>query len=108
LRVASGVRMKVLEAWARGIPVVATPAAAAGLECADGCELLLADDADGFARALDRLRSEPALRERLVAAGRAALAARHAPASVATELAAAYAMAAARAAPPADARKRRS
>ena len=32
LRVASGIRMKILEAWARGIPVVATPQAASGLD----------------------------------------------------------------------------
>lgn len=31
VRIASGIRMKILEAWARGVPVVATPEAAAGL-----------------------------------------------------------------------------
>jgi glycosyltransferase involved in cell wall biosynthesis len=94
LRVASGVRMKILEAWARGIPVVATSAAAGGLESEDGRELLLADDADGFARALARLQAEPELRRSLVEAGRAALAARHAPSAIAAELAATYAAAA--------------
>ena len=93
LRVASGVRMKVLEAWARGIPVVATSAAAAGLESTDGRELLLADDADGFARQIARLRDEPELRRSLVAAGREALRARHAPLAIAAELAECYARA---------------
>ncbi len=51
LRIASGVRMKILEAWARGVPVVATPAALAGLEAADGRDALVAADAAGFARA---------------------------------------------------------
>jgi len=55
LRVASGVRMKILEAWARGIPVVTTPEAAAGLEAADGSELLLARDAIAFAFAVQHL-----------------------------------------------------
>jgi glycosyltransferase involved in cell wall biosynthesis len=96
LRIASGVRMKVLEAWARGVPVVATPVAAGGLDAEDGRELLLAEDAEGFARAFARLVAEPALREWLIANGRAALRSRHAPPAVAAELAAAYRMAIAR------------
>ncbi len=90
LRVASGVRMKILEAWARGVPVVATTQAAAGLDCENGRELLLADDADGFARALGRLATEPGLAEHLVAGGRRALRDRHTPRAIAAELGAAY------------------
>lgn len=96
LRVASGVRMKILEAWSRGVPVVATSAAAGGLDAEDGRELLLADDADGFVRALARVDGEPGLRAALVAAGRRALAERHQPAAIAAELADAYAFAIAR------------
>src|SRR4030095_13432302 len=44
----SGVRMKILEAWARGLPVVATPAAAEGLEAEDGRDLLLVRNASEF------------------------------------------------------------
>lgn len=90
LRVGSGVRMKILEAWARGVAVVATPAAAAGLEAEDGRELLLAEDGEGFARALGRLLVEPDLAPGLIERGRRALAARHSPAAIAAELAAAY------------------
>lgn len=90
LRVGSGVRMKILEAWARGVPVVASPAAAAGLDIEDGRELLLAADGDGFARAIGRLLVEPDLAPGLIERGRRALAARHAPAAIAGELAAAY------------------
>ena len=93
LAIASGVRMKILEAWSRGLPVVASPAAAAGLEAADGRELLLADGAAGFAAALARLERERGLAARLVAAGRAALAARHDPGAVADRLLALYASA---------------
>jgi len=91
LRVASGVRMKILEAWARGVPVVATPQAAAGLGAEDGTELLIAATPDEFAAAFARLAAEPDLGARLVAAGRAALERRHAPAAVAAALEAIYA-----------------
>jgi hypothetical protein len=91
LRLGSGVRMKVLEAWARGVPVVATPEGAAGLEATDGVELLVARDAGGFVDALLRLREEPGLAAALVRGGRAALRRRHDPATVAHRLIAIYA-----------------
>ncbi|RMH17788.1 MAG: glycosyltransferase [Acidobacteria bacterium] len=78
LRVASGVRMKILEAWARGVPVVATPEAARGLDAEDGRQLLLAATAEQLARALERLRREPALAGALVREGREILRRRHA------------------------------
>jgi hypothetical protein len=86
----SGVRMKVLEAWARGVPVVATPAAALGLEAQDGRDLLLAATASGFVEALSRLSREPGLGPSMVAAGRKQLESRHAPRGVASRLAAVY------------------
>ena len=91
LRIASGVRMKVLEAWARGVPVVGTPEALAGLKAVDGREVLVARDAPGFAQAIHRLHSEPGLAARLVEEGRRALRERHDPGRVAAELLAAYA-----------------
>jgi glycosyltransferase involved in cell wall biosynthesis len=90
LDLASGVRMKILESWARGVPVVATAAAAAGLRVEDGRELLLARGADGFVAALRRLREEPGLGPALCAAGRALLRRRHDPATVAAALAGIY------------------
>jgi hypothetical protein len=86
LRIGSGVRMKILEAWARGVPVVATSVAAAGLDAEPGRELLLADTPETFATALARLATDPALANRLTTAGRAALAARHDPQQVANRL----------------------
>lgn len=79
LRIASGVRMKILEAWARGVPVVGTPEAVAGLGAHHGRELLVAEDAAGFTAAFLRLHREPSLARSLVAGGRAALRSRHAP-----------------------------
>ncbi len=93
LRVASGVRMKILEAWARGVPVVATPEAAQGLAASDGRELLLARGPAEFALALRRLQEEPGLGATLVAAGRDRLAAHHEPGAVAARLVEVYASA---------------
>lgn len=87
LQVASGVRMKILEAWARGVPVVATPAAAAGLEARAGRELLIAASADDFARSVRRLaESGGELGAELVRRGRELLEHRHDPGEVAQRL----------------------
>ena len=91
LRIASGVRIKILEAWSRGVPVVATPAALAGLEAADGVEALVARDARDFAAAIARLHREPGLAATLVAGGRRARRERHDPEEVAKRLLAEYA-----------------
>jgi polysaccharide biosynthesis protein PslH len=89
LRVASGIRMKILEAWARGVPVIATTIAARGLpEGAPGA-VLLADDADSFRAAALRL-AQPAEARALVDAGRRVLAERCDPARVAAALEAVY------------------
>ncbi|HEX4951788.1 MAG TPA: glycosyltransferase [Thermoanaerobaculia bacterium] len=77
LRIASGVRIRILEAWARGLPVVATPEAVAGLDAEDGRELLVARDAVEFTTALRRLGEDPGLTSRLITAGRTALARGH-------------------------------
>jgi hypothetical protein len=90
LRIASGVRIKILEAWARGVPLVATPAALAGLEAEDGREALVARDASEFAQAIARLHREPGLAAALVEAGRQTRRERHEPERVAEGLVAAY------------------
>jgi hypothetical protein len=90
LRIASGVRIKILEAWARGVPVVATPAALAGLEAVDGREALVARNAQEFAVAINRIHREPGLAASLIEAGRQARRERHDPDVVAKTLLAAY------------------
>ncbi|MEO7794360.1 MAG: glycosyltransferase [Thermoanaerobaculia bacterium] len=87
LDIASGVRMRVLEGWARGVAIVASPAAASGLNASDGQELLLAESAEQFAFAIERLATLPGLREHLIAGGRARLASDHAAALFAARFA---------------------
>ena len=77
LRAGSGIRMRILEAWARGLPVVATPVAARGLDVTHGRELLLAGSAQEYCEALARIHGDRALRDALVAAGTAYLQRRH-------------------------------
>jgi hypothetical protein len=90
LRIASGVRIKILEAWARGVPVVATPAALAGLEVEPGREALVALEPQEFAAAMRRLHDEPALASSLIAEGRRARRKRHEPQEIAQRLMAEY------------------
>jgi glycosyltransferase involved in cell wall biosynthesis len=66
----SGTRIKILEAWAAGTPVVSTTLGAEGLEFHDREHLILADDAESFTAAVSDLLALPVDRERIGAAGR--------------------------------------
>jgi glycosyltransferase involved in cell wall biosynthesis len=70
LRSGSGTRMKILEAWAAGTPVVSTTIGMEGLPAENGKHLLVADSPDDFTRAISSLLSSEALRKRMGAAGR--------------------------------------
>jgi glycosyltransferase involved in cell wall biosynthesis len=70
LRVGSGTRIKILEAWAMGRPVVATPLAMEGLRFDDGRDVLLATTAKQLADMVDRLLSDRECSERIARAGR--------------------------------------
>jgi glycosyltransferase involved in cell wall biosynthesis len=71
LRAGSGTRLKVLEAWAHGLPVVSTTIGAEGLGAVDGRDLLIADLPRTLADACARVLTDDALRLRLIEAGRA-------------------------------------
>ncbi|MCD4749635.1 MAG: glycosyltransferase [Thermoanaerobaculales bacterium] len=58
IRAGSGTRLKILEAFAAGIPVVSTSLGAEGIVYEDGRHLLIADDAVAFARALEKLLTD--------------------------------------------------
>jgi glycosyltransferase involved in cell wall biosynthesis len=55
IKIGSGTRLKVVEGFARGCPVVATTLGAFGFEVSHGEQILLADRADDFASACNLL-----------------------------------------------------
>jgi len=74
LRAGSGIRMRLLEAWAAGVPAVASPIAGEGLVTANGDGALVASTAQEFAAAAAHLGEDPDLRRRIVESGRAKVA----------------------------------
>ncbi len=70
LRAGSGTRIKILEAWAAGVPVVASRIAAEGLPYTDGKDLILAEEPGEFARVLVRLWRDRELADALVRTAR--------------------------------------
>jgi polysaccharide biosynthesis protein PslH len=67
----SGTRLKIIEAWAAGVPVVSTRIGAEGLPAQDGVTLLLAETGLEFTAAVGRLLASEDLRRTLGARGRA-------------------------------------
>lgn len=61
----SGVRVKMLEGFRAGMPVVTTPDGAFGLPLSDGSEALIAGDPRAFADRVERLLVDGALVERI-------------------------------------------
>lgn len=65
----SGVRLKLLEGFRAGMPVVTTPDGALGLPLEDGREALIASDPAAFAERVERLVADEALRDGVREAG---------------------------------------
>jgi polysaccharide biosynthesis protein PslH len=85
LFIGSGVRMKILESWARGLPAIATPVAARGLLAKNGQELEIATTPAEFAAAIQKL-GRPEEAAKAVEAGRKLLRSQHDPESLARRL----------------------
>ena len=73
----SGVRLKLLEGFRAGMPVVTTPDGAFGLPLEDGKEALIAADPTGFAERVERLAKDGALRDSIRDGGYAFLEEHH-------------------------------
>jgi O-antigen biosynthesis protein len=69
LRYGAGIKIKLLDSLARGVPVVATPVAAEGLHLIDGDSALIAGTAAEIAAAVVRLYGDEVLWQRLAAGG---------------------------------------
>jgi glycosyltransferase involved in cell wall biosynthesis len=65
VRQGGGMRLKIPEAMAAGVPVVSTGMGAEGLECVHGRHLLIADTADDFVTAICRVLEDKTLVETL-------------------------------------------
>jgi glycosyltransferase involved in cell wall biosynthesis len=71
LRAGGGTRLKILNSWAMGKPVVSTSIGCEGLDAADGRNILIRDDPKAFAKAMLAVLEDEALARRLGDAGRA-------------------------------------
>jgi glycosyltransferase involved in cell wall biosynthesis len=77
MTVGGGTRLKILEAMALGTPVVSTSKGAEGLDVVHGQDILIADDAGDFARAVLSLLQDRDLRTKLAINGRRLVEERH-------------------------------
>ncbi len=67
---AGGMRVKIVDAWRWGMPIVSTRIGAEGIRYREGENILIADDAEAFAQALAQLLLDDALNRRLRENGR--------------------------------------
>jgi sugar transferase (PEP-CTERM/EpsH1 system associated) len=77
LTIARGTQNKILESMALGVPVVASRAAAGGVDARPGEHLLVADTPQEQAEAIESLLGDRARRERFALAGRARVVSNH-------------------------------
>jgi polysaccharide biosynthesis protein PslH len=70
LHAGGGMRVKIIDAWQWGLPIVSTPIGAEGIAMEDGKNILIAGDAAGFASATARLLQDDDLNQRLRTEGR--------------------------------------
>jgi glycosyltransferase involved in cell wall biosynthesis len=70
VRAGGGIRVRILEAFARAMPVVTTTVGLEGIEARPGVDVLVEDDARSFAEAVITLMNDPALQAQLARNGR--------------------------------------
>ncbi|MFE1601978.1 glycosyltransferase [Methylobacterium sp. ID0610] len=69
LRYGAGAKGKLVSSLLHGVPCVATPVAAEGMDLVSGQDVLVADDPAAFAAMICRLHDDPALWERVSRSG---------------------------------------
>ena len=77
VRLGSGLRTKVLEAMAAGLPVVSTSLGMAGIEAQTGVNCLVADTPDLFTRSVEWLLTDHSLSERMADSARTLVEKKH-------------------------------
>lgn len=73
LHAGGGMRVKIVDGWSWGLPIVSTTIGAEGIGYTDGHDLLIADDAQTFAQATIKLLRDPAFSHTLGQNGRETL-----------------------------------
>ena len=63
-------RVKILDAWAHGLPVISTRIGAEGLECEDNHDLLIADEPQAMIAAINELMIDQGKAEFIARNGR--------------------------------------
>lgn len=90
LRFAGGTRIKILEAFGRGRPVISTTIGAEGITADPGQDLLIADTADAFADRIVDLMDDPPRAAAIATAGRRLVERDYGPETVHGAIAAGY------------------
>lgn len=72
-----GMRVRILEAFARGIPMVTTTIGLEGIDAEPGRDILVADEPESFASAVVEVLQNPTLQQRLTDCGRSLVAQRY-------------------------------
>ncbi len=70
LHAGGGMRVKIVDGWLWGLPIVSTSIGAEGIACRDGDNIMLADDASAFAQATVRLLDNSELNRQMRSNGR--------------------------------------
>jgi len=78
VRLGSGIRTKVLEAMAAGLPIVSTSLGMAGIEAQNGVNCLVADTPELFRRNIEWLLTDTSLGDRMASNARALVEKKHA------------------------------
>jgi polysaccharide biosynthesis protein PslH len=90
LRGGGGTRVKIIEAFSYGLPVVSTTIGAEGLDVTPGSDIIIADGAEAFADHCLRIWTYDRLRRRIAAAGRDLWRRKYSPAALLAALDAVY------------------